>query len=460
MNERWFVTLAVTILVVALAVAAVAAVVDDGGGDSTVDGWTPDLPDVHDVEALDEPGVATIEDREYDSLQSAIDAAEPGDEIVLEGRFEERVAIETPGLTLEAASDRGAVIDGGGENTVVHVRADDVTLDGVWIRGSGPDRASEDAGALVNGSNSTLVDVRIDDVTYGVWIGESDDVTVENATIVGREGVDHAERGNGIHLDRADGAALRDNRVTAVRDGIYYSWSDGVVSERNALWDLRYGVHYMYSEDNRLEENVAFDNDVGFALMVSSNLTIAENVVVGNDGPSGQGILIKDVDDSVVRDNAVVANRNGIYAYNAHRNAILDNLVLENEVGVHFTAGSSDERVAGNSFIENGLSAYASTNEQLAWNDTDAGNYWSDARPIDLDGDGTSAVRHQPAGVAEELIREQPQAAVFAESPAFDAIRLAESSFPVVESPGVVDHRPLADPPHEDWQEYYADHDH
>jgi nitrous oxidase accessory protein len=63
-------------------------------------------------------------------------------------------------------------------------------------------------------------------------------------------------------------------------------------------------------------------------------------------------------------------------------------------------------------------------------------------------------VRHRPAGLVEYLETEQPQAAVFAASPAFDAVRLAESSFPVVEAPGIVDQRPLAEPHHDDWRKY------
>ncbi|AGB39872.1 nitrous oxide reductase family maturation protein NosD [Natronococcus occultus] len=460
-RERWFAVAAAAMLVVSLAAAAVAATDDADDREDVAERWTPDVDaaDVREETPPDEPGVATVDDREFDSVGDAVDAAEPGDTVVLEGAFEERVTIETPDITLAAAGE-GALIDGGDEDTVVHVAAENVTLEELWIRGSGYDRGNEDAGVLVNGSESVLTDVRLTDVTYGVWIGEAEDVTVEEATIVGREDVPESERGNGIHLDRADGAELRANEITTVRDGIYFSWSDGVEAAQNTMWELRYGVHYMYSDDNRLESNVAFDNDVGFAIMVSANLTIVDNVAANNDGPSGQGILVKDVDRTELRDNAVVANRNGFYVYNAHGNEIVDNLVLENEVGVQFTAGSSDELVVGNSFVANGQSAYAPTTAQIAWNDSDRGNYWSDARAVDLDGDGLSETRHQPAGSVETLVREQPQAAVFAESPAFDAVRMAESSFPVIKSPGVVDHRPLAEPPHDDRRDDYADHDH
>ncbi|OIB58982.1 nitrous oxide reductase family maturation protein NosD [Natrialba sp. SSL1] len=463
-REAWLLVGAVVVLV-GLGAAVVAA--DDAGSDidATIEGWTPDVDDPREGDAPEEPGIATLDQQEYGSVQEAVDSAEAGDTVVLEGQFEEQITVETSDLTLEAAdtadSERdtaGALIDGGGEGTVLEVTAANVTVDGVWIRETGPDRSAEDAGIYVNGSGVTLSDVRITKATFGVWISEATDVTVENATIAGREAVGESQRGNGIHLDRANGAQLQDNEITVVRDGIYFSWSEGVTATGNTMWDLRYGVHYMYSNDNHLEGNVAFDNDVGFALMVSENLTITNNVAVNNDGPSGQGILVKDVDDTTIRDNAVVANRNGLYVYNAHGNNLTGNLILENEIGVQFTAGSSDELVVENSFIGNDQPAHAPTTAQIAWNDTERGNYWSDARPVDLDNDGTSDTRYQPAGAVEAVIYDHPQAAIFAESPAFDAVRMAESSFPVIESPGVVDHRPLTEPPADDWRQYYENH--
>ena len=459
MNERWFAVVA-AIALVALVAGAVAAAGGDGAGDGELD-WAPEVPAVHAEAEPDGDGVAAVGDREFDTVQAAVDAAEPGDTVVLEGVFEEHVVVETPGVTIEATEADAAVVDGGGEGTVVTVDAEDVTLEGVWIRDSGDERSEEDAGVLVNGTAATITDVRLTEINYGVWVDGVEDVTIEETIVAGRADSHSATQiGNGVHLHDADGAELRDNYITTVRDGIYYSYADGVVAEDNVIWDVRYGVHYMYSSDNRLERNVAFDNDVGFALMVSQNLTLVENVAVANDGGSGHGILVKDVEQSEVRANAVVDNGNGLYVYNSHGNAVADNLVLENDVGAHVTAGSSGERFVGNSFMHNDQQAFADSSAHASWNDSDGGNYWSDDRAVDVDGDGTSEIRHQPAGAVEGLVNDRPQAAVFADSPAFDAVRLAESSFPVVESAGVVDHRPLAEPPHEDWRDYYEHHDH
>jgi len=118
-----------------------------------------------------------------------------------------------------------------------------------------------------------------------------------------------------------------------VRDGIYYSWASNVEATGNTMWDLRYGVHYMYSDDNRLADNVAFENDVGYALMVSESIELVNNTAVANRGESGHGILLKEIDRSVVRDNTLVANDNGVFLYNAQDNEVRGNLLYANGVG-------------------------------------------------------------------------------------------------------------------------------
>lgn len=452
-REDAFALAAAVMIVVSLSAAVVGADADASGDDIAFD---PDVPDVESFEAPAEDGTATVDGESYGSVGAALNDAEPGDTVRLDGRFDERVVVETPGVTLVSDGRKRAMIDGGGEGDVLTITAEGVTVDGVWVAGSGPNADTEDSGIVVDSANATLRDVRLTGVTFGIWVDCVEDVTIEGATIVGREDVPAADRGNGIHLWEADGATVTDSHVTRVRDGIYYSYASEVVAEGNVMWNLRYGVHYMYSDDTLLRDNVAFDNDVGFALMVSEELTVVDNVAVGNDGTSGHGILVKEIERSEIRGNDLVANGNGLYVYNAQDNALVENLVLENGVGIHSTGGSDGQTVVGNTVVENDLAAVSTASGQVAWNDDERGNYWSDARTADVTGDGVSEVRHRPAGTVERLVHDRPEAAVFVESPAFDAVRLAESSFPAVESPGAVDHRPLVEPTR-DWRAYYED---
>ncbi|WP_226013479.1 nitrous oxide reductase family maturation protein NosD [Halomicrobium salinisoli] len=450
---------AATLVVLAGAVGGVVAAPDDPARSDAV-AVDEELPDLDSFEAPEENGTAVVDGAEYDSVGAAVDAADPGDTVRLSGRFDERVTVDTPNVTIRASEPGAALVDGGGEGDVLAIEAANVTVERVWLRNSGWDADTEDAAVFVNGSDATVDSVRLTEITFGVWINGVDDVAVENSTVVGREAVQsHVERGNGIHLWETADTVVRGNDVTRVRDGIYFSWASDVTAADNRLWDLRYGVHYMYSDDNLLRDNLAVDNDVGYALMVSEGLALHNNTAVGNRGESGHGVLIKDVEETTLRGNVLADNVHGLYASNGRDNRLIGNLVMANDVGVHATAGATGQTVVGNSFVHNDVQAFSTREAVVAWNGTAGGNYWSDARTADLDGDGVSETRHRPAGAVERLVHEEPRAAVFADSPAFSAVRAAEDSFPVIESPGIVDHRPLTDAPH-DWQHYYEDNAH
>jgi len=457
--ERTFAVLATAVTVLSV-LAVVAAPTAADGRDAVA--FDPGVPAEYTFTAPTADGSAEVGGQSFETLQAAVAAAESGETVVLRGRLEGPVEVNESDVTLSSAPGRLALVEGDGEGDVVTINARNVTLDGIWVRTSGYETADNDAGIWVNGTNARVVDSRVTDVTFGVWIDGVDDVHLTNNTIVGRESVyPLSNRGNGVQIWKSDGSVVADNRITDVRDGIYYSWASNVLARGNTMWDLRYGVHYMYSDHNTLRNNLAFGNDVGYALMVSQDLTIVDNTAVDNTGQSGHGILVKSIDRTTIRNNTLVGNGKGLYVYNSLDNTIARNLVLENGIGVHLTAGSVRESVHHNTFLGNDEPVRAVVGEQVAWNASgegnSEGNFWAGADAADVDGDGVSEVRYQPAGVVERLAVREPTARLFTESPAFAVIRLAESSVPIVETPGVVDYHPLATPPHEHWRRYYDD---
>ena len=446
------------IAAVMLALAALALVAAPQGARAGSDiAFDPPVPEEYSFTPPTDDGTATVDGKAYETVTAALEAADEGDTVRLSGRFDERVTVTTPGLTLTSAAGARAMIDGGENGDVLTVEAPDVTLRRIWVHNSGRETADNDAGVWIAGANATVLDSRLTAVTFGVWVDGVDDVLVKNNTVVGRESVTPLSyRGNGVQLWRTTDTLVEGNRITDVRDGIYYSWASEVTGRANTMWDLRYGVHYMYSDDCSLLNNTAFDNDVGYALMVSQDLHLEENVAVNNSGSSGHGILVKSIDDTVINDNALVRNGNGLFVFNSLNNTIAGNTVLENDIGVHLSAGSVRERVHANDFVNNRQPVHAVVGQQVDWNGTRGGNFWSGATTVDVDKDGVSEVRYKPAGLVEQLTAREPTARVFASSPAFSTIRLAESSLPVVEAPGVVDHHPLTRPGTRTWRRYYA----
>jgi nitrous oxidase accessory protein len=452
-RERVFAVSSAVVLVVVLVAAGVATGSTPAERGDDVQVTLPSV-DANETGPLSD-GVARVHGETYQTVEAALAAASPGDTVHLDGRFDERVVVSTPNVTLAAQGPDSAVIDGGGTGETLTIDADGVTVRGVWIRNSGYEAATNDAAVFVNGSHVTLRESRVTDATFGVWLDGVTDAHIVNNTITGREEVRPlTDRGNGIQIWKTNQSVIANNRITDVRDGIYYSWASDVLARDNVIWNVRYGVHYMYSDDNQLVDNTAADNDVGYALMVSKRLSVRNNTAVNNAGSSGHGILMKSIDETTVRGNDLVGNGNGLFLYNSLDNRIQENLLLENDKGVHLTAGSTREVVSGNSFIRNDRPVWAVVGEEVVWNES-RGNYWGSATVADIDGDGLGDGRYKPAGAAERLLAANPSAELFTASPAFDAVRRAERTVPMIETPGVVDYRPVIDPLHPNWREYY-----
>lgn len=431
-------------------------------GDSDEAGWTaryaPTLDG--DVAPPGADGTVRIDGEAYDDLSTALEAAEAGDVLEVEGRLDGPVTVRTPGVTIAGPAGgpgpTDAVLAGDAEGTVLTVAAPNVTVRDLWVRNAGTRASENDAAVWIAADGVTVRNVRVTETTFGIWLDGVAGARVLNNTVVGREGDRPlTERGNGIQIWHSTDTLLANNRITGVRDGLYYSWSSEVVARNNTLWDLRYGVHYMYSDHCRLVDNRAVGNDVGYALMVSEQLTLDGNVALGNRGQSGHGLLFKSIDDTRVTDNHFVGNENGLFVYNSLRNVFKRNLIAHNEVGVHLTAGSVEETVANNSFVGNDRHALAVLGTAVTWNET-VGNYWSGERVTDLDGDGVGETTVRPAGRTAKLAARRPATRLFSNSPAVAAVRRAERTVPVLAGNGIVDRRPLTDPHTDDWRDYDA----
>lgn len=385
----------------------------------------------------------------YPTIGAAVTAAAPGDEVVVRaGTYREHVLIDRP---LVLRGEPGAVVDGGGEGTVVHVVAGPTTVAGLAIRGTGTGLRTEDAGIRVEGApGSTVRDNQLDDVLFGILVVSSPRARVAGNHITGKD-LPIPRRGDGIRLFDSGDSAVDGNVVERGRD--FSIWhSDGVASTRNTVRTGRYGLHYMYCDDNSFEDNVFEDNQVGGAIMYSRRLTLRRNRFAGSRGPSAHGLLIKVGDDVVVEDNWFVDNTRGMFIEDSpsSRSAALEvrrNVIAGNDTGV-----ALQPSVARAVFTENVI---ASNRVQVeitgrgpggvnVWSDGGRGNYWSDYVGFDADGDGIGDTPHQPERFFEQLADRWPGAGLLRLGPAAEALEMGARAFPVVRPEAMlIDEHPL-----------------
>jgi nitrous oxidase accessory protein len=387
-------------------------------------------------------------------LQAQLDALEPGASFELPPKQISSLAIRVPGVSVSCHAE--TVIDPGGQGNAVDIVAERVTFSGCVVRNWGSNLNELDAGIFVapEARGAVIENNRLQGPAFGVWLDATPDVTVRNNRIRGDVSMRPNDRGNGIHLFNTTGALIEGNDIRQTRDAIYIETANNNTIRGNEMSDLRYGIHYMYSMNNLLEGNVTRNTRTGYALMQSKRLKVINNRSVNDEN---YGILMNFITQSELRGNVVTGVSQGrtggvaiegaegkaVLIYNSLYNSFEGNLFADSNIGIHLTAGSEDNEVFGNAFVNNQRQVkYVATRTQ-EWSESGRGNYWSDYLGWDRNQDGIGDVPYEPNDNVDRLLWKYPEARVLMFSPAVDTLRWVQDAFPVVKAAGVTDPHPL-----------------
>lgn len=397
---------------------------------------------------------ATLSVRPGDDLAAAVQQAHAGDVIeVARGHYRAHLRIDKP-LILRGL-DRPTV-SGGNQGDTIRVTAPDVVIEGLIVRDSGDNLKDQNAGIYIQPGAHRAV-VRNCDLTYnlfGLWIEKANDVRIEHNTITGKRDYASAQRGNGVQLYNTQGAQILDNNISFVRDALYVDVSHHAVFRGNRLHHSRYGTHYMNSYYNLWEDNDTYYNRGGLALMEVRNQIVRNNRAWGN---SDHGIMLRTLQDSVIEGNVVAGNNRGFFIYDAEYIKLDNNLVVDNTIGVHLSAGSTRNEVEGNDFIGNREQVRYVGARDETWGQK-RGNYWSNYLGWDRDGDGVGDVPYEANDMVDRLTWRHPSVKLLLASPAVQALRLVGRQFPILRVPSVVDPHPSMHPHHPDWSAWRGKH--
>lgn len=393
---------------------------------------------------------ATLTVRPGDDLAAVVQAARPGDVVQIErGHYRANLLVDKP-LTLRGLNR--PTLSGGNRGDVIRVTAPDVVIEGLIVRDSGDSLKDQNAGIyLYPGAHRAIV--RNCDLTYnlfGLWIEKADDALIQHNLITGKRDYDSPMRGNGIQLYNAQRARIFDNNISFVRDALYVDVSHHAVFRGNKLHHSRYGTHYMNSYYNLWEDNDTYYNRGGLALMEVRNQVVRGNRAWGN---SDHGIMLRTLQDSVIEGNVVAGNDRGFFIYDVEYVTLKDNLVVDNRVGVHLSAGSINNLVEGNDFIDNREQVRYVASRDVRWGEK-TGNFWSNYLGWDRDGDDRGDTPYEANDVVDRLTWRHPGIKLLLASPAIQTLRLLGRQFPVLRAPSVVDPSPRMRPAHAQWSQW------
>ena len=393
----------------------------------------------------------------YQSIQEAIKAASENDIIeVSKGSYPENIIIDKK-VTLTGIGK--PTIDGGGKGHTVIIKSPGVILDSFRIFQSGSDLAQNDSCIFIEGKaeESEIKNNLVEDCAFGIWANGSKGVKILNNHVKGRSELISQKRGNGIHLWNVKNGVVEGNQIEGARDGILVSITRKTLIKDNIIHNLRYGIHYMYADYCRVEGNVTHDNKAGLAIMFSKGLEIESNYSYDN---TEFGLLFRDIFHSKVSRNVLARNEKGLFIYNSLFNEIWENIITGNDIGSHVWAGSEDNKVYDNSFIQNKTQVKYVGMKDEKWTHEGKGNYWSDYMGWDIDGNGTGDKPYEANTIMERLIWAYPIVKLLFNSPAVQTLRMAESQFPLIRQKGIVDDAPLMRPVNDKWRKWVGRIDH
>lgn len=362
----------------------------------------------------------------------------------------------------ELQCEPDAVIDAEHQGDALRISAAHVTIEGCTIINWGADLTAMNAGIFIEKQAGSVHITRntLQGDTFGIWVDASHDALITHNRIEGNLNIRSQDRGNGIHLYAAQGANVAYNEVWHTRDGIYIDTSNGNRLHSNHLHHLRYGVHYMYSHHNEVSHNRTHHTRTGYALMQSKHLLVFGNL---SDQDENYGILMNFITESHIHNNQISNVQTGsnptgtgsivgaegkaLFIYNSVFNVIENNIFQSSDLGIHLTAGSEDNRISGNAFIQNRQQVKYVSNRTQEWSYEEHGNYWSDYLGWDRNNNGVGDTAYEPNDAMDKLLWTYPLARLLINSPAVETLRWIQKTFPVLRSPGVQDSYPLMAPP-------------
>ncbi len=378
------------------------------------------------------------------SVAAAIRAATPGVTVrIAPGVYTEPVLVIDRPLTLLA--DSGAILDGAGAHTVVHLQADDVTVRGFTIRNTGSSQVEERAG--IRAAEVRRCDIAgnsIENTAFGIYLAETSDCVVRDNVLRGSGG-SQTESGNGIHAWSSDNVMVTGNDITGHRDGIYFEFvRNGQVRDNRVARSSRYGMHFMFSDDCVYERNHYRENGNGVAVMYSKRVIMRDNAFERSLGSAAYGLLLKDINDSEILGNRFAENSTALHLEGSNRNRIDSNIFTGNGLAVRLLANAQDNRATGNAFTGNAFDV--GTNSRSG-SSRFTGNYWDRYRGHDLDRDGAGDVPFAPVRLFALIVEQSPPALVLLRSVFVDLMDLAERVMPALTPSALQDTAPLMQPP-------------
>jgi len=340
--------------------------------------------------AKTEPATITVPD-DYLTIQEAINAANPGDTIyVKSGIYNENIVVNKT-IQLVGEQINTTIIDGNGLETVVYVKADNVSITGFTIKNSNFTYPYSGV-YLESVTNCNISGNLIVNNWFGIRLYNSSNNALSNNTVIDNK--------YGVELFQSHHNTLLTNRMinNQYSFGVWGSSLDHYIQNVDTSNFVNDKPIYYWINAQNAEVPI----DAGCIILVNCTEITIKNLTITNNGA---GIQLAYTRNSSITDCNFTNNLHGIWLFNSSNNIILNNIVNGNQYGIwifyslnntlanntvttnHYGIGLEDSfsnLIYNNKFInERQKVVLRSAN---FWDNgyPSGGNYWSDYTGVDF----------------------------------------------------------------------------
>lgn len=373
------------------------------------------------------------------SIKVAIVRAKAGDTVLVKaGTYKEGlITIDKPLVLL---GENYPIIDGENEGEIIHIKSDNVVVEGFSIINSGTS-SFEDLAAvrIITSKNVTIKNNRLKDTFFGIYSQYSSHCTIEGNTLQASPNTKR-KSANGIHCWKSSDLTIIDNSVSGHRDGIYLEFvTNSFIYTNQSFNNSRYGLHFMFAHDNEYQDNIIKKNGAGVAVMYSKRVKMKNNTFSDNWGNAAYAILLKDLNDSEIIGNHFERNTVGVLAEGSTRITMKDNHFENNGWALKIMGSCDNVEVTNNNFISNTFDI--ATNSSVTEN-TFNGNYWDKYEGYDLNRNGVGDVPFRPVSLYSMLIERNSAILMLFRSFFVNLMDRAERVLPGLTPEGLIDEEP------------------
>lgn len=365
----------------------------------------------------------------YKTIQEALKVSEAGDSVIVSSGFYSEGALVIDKRIFLKGIDL-PVLDGASENAVLTVNASGTHVSGFKIQNSGFSDIREIAGIRLNESNACVVENNYFYNNYfAVYLANSSYCRIQNNRIEGFARTETSS-GNGIHLWKGEYNTILNNHISGHRDGIYFEFVKessiiGNLSEKN----LRYGLHFMFSDDDVYKYNVFRENGSGVAVMYTRNVLMENNRFEDNWGSASFGLLLKDISNSIIRNNLFSKNTTGLYIEGSNNTIVRHNEFRRNGWAVRILGDCYEDTLTENNFMANTFDVATNATRNMNYIHR---NYWDQYTGYDLDKDKTGDIPFHPVSFYSKLTEESPHTLMMLHSFFVDLLNQTERVVPTI----------------------------